>query len=1115
MGSNQAIKEQLQSYKRKFYKNRLLKGAILFVAFLFSLFLAVNAFEFSIGLNGGARAVVFYSFISAIVIAFIFFIGKNILLLKNAGKNISNEEAAIQIGNYFPEISDKLLNIIQLEKLSDQQNELLIASIQQKSSEVRKVSFVEAIDLNQNKQYLKYAIGPLLVILVLLIFTPQVITESSTKILNYNTEYLPEAPFSIQIENDELIAFKGENFTVSFAINGKSTPQNLYIWTNGRKVKTNKISPNTFEYVFNRIQSSTDFSVEAESVASPIYNIEVVSRPTMDLFHLELSFPKYLKREPELIENSGNISIPEGTNVTWKFNTSNTNDVSLSFTDLGEKVKATRKNSGLYSHNQVFNKSTKYSIQLLNEYSSNRDSLIFGIETIKDRFPEITLDQYQDTVLFKSIVLGGNINDDYGFSRLSLYYKYQNDQSFAELPLEVNKTQNSQSYYKVFPLDSAKIKAGAEINYYVQVSDNDGINGAKSVKTGTYTFKIPSKEEIEDEIEKSSQKVQNEIDKTLKDAKELNEKIEEVDERLKTKKELDWQDEKMMQDILDQKEKLAEKLNELKKENQLNNLKKEQFSPQSDKIQDKMKQLQELMDNILDDETKKLYDELRQMLEEKSEISEFREKIEEMKNKGGDLEKELERTLELFKKLQFDMKLEQNIKELEKAIEDQEQLIKDTENNKTDADSLSNRQEQEKKDLEKLQEKMKELDELNEDRKTPDELPSDLEEQFEEIKEEQQAAQEELEKEESDPSNDEKSDEDKKDEKQSEQRQNATKAQKKAAQKMKEMKESLQSSQESMEMEQMEEDLEFLKGLVDNLVTLSFNQEDLMNDFREVRESDPRYVELSQQQLKLKDDSKIIQDSLVALSQRVFQISSFVMRELSEMNRQMDGSLDALKERKVQQATGKQQFTMTSINNLALLLDDIVQQMQNQMASGSGKGKNSKNKPNPGGLSELQKQLSEQIKELKQSGKSGRELSEQLAKLAGEQERLRNALEQFEPGIDNGDGLGEKIDKLIDQMEKNEEDLINKNVTEETVQRQQEILTRLLEAETAINERGQDDERKGETAYDYDISIPESLNDYLKAKEKEIELLRTIPARLNPYYKEETSKYFKKIKQQN
>ena len=162
----------------------------------------------------------------------------------------------------------------------------------------------------------------------------------------------------------------------------------------------------------------------------------------------------------------------------------------------------------------------------------------------------------------------------------------------------------------------------------------------------------------------------------------------------------------------------------------------------------------------------------------------------------------------------------------------------------------------------------------------------------------------------------------------------------------------------------------------------------------------------------------------------------------------------------------------------------------------------------------LQRPTAEQIKELKQSGKSGRQLSEQLAQLASQQERLRNALENFETGID-GNKLGESIDKLIDQMEENEWDLINKDISDETIKRQQDILTRLLEAENSIQERGEDDERKGRTAVNYDLSIPESLNDYLKAKEKEIELLRTIPAKLNPYYKKETSKYFKKIKEKN
>ena len=93
--------------------------------------------------------------------------------------------------------------------------------------------------------------------------------------------------------------------------------------------------------------------------------------------------------------------------------------------------------------------------------------------------------------------------------------------------------------------------------------------------------------------------------------------------------------------------------------------------------------------------------------------------------------------------------------------------------------------------------------------------------------------------------------------------------------------------------------------------------------------------------------------------------------------------------------------------------------------------------------------------------------------------------------------------------------MINKNITDETIERQKEILTRLLDAENSMKERGEEERRKAETAFEYELSVPESLSEYLKAKEKEIELLKTIPAKLNPYYKKETNKYFKKIKQNN
>lgn len=1133
MGSNEALKNQLKAYKAKYYRNKAIRGAILFTALALAFFLAINTVEFSGRLGSVGRAGLLYGFIGFAIVTFYALVLKHILSIKNVSKQISNEEAAFQIGKFFPEISDKLLNIIQLEKLSNQENELLLASIRQKSSSIQQVPFVNAIDLKANKKYLRYVYTPLAIIIVLLIFLPQFITESSTRIIKYNAEFKAEAPFSFIIDTDQLSGFIDEPFTLAITTEGQLSPTDVFIWINERKIKVAKLGTDIFEYRIDRLRGDVSFSLEAEGVLSNSYKIDAAYRPSIDLFSMDIDYPRYTQRENESIRNSGNLTVPEGTEVSWKFNTQHTQSLSVDFSNPEERIAAEIAGKDEFQLNKKIQGSGPYSIQLKNEFSSNKDSLKFQIEVIKDRYPEIVLDQFQDTVLYKNIVLGGNIRDDYGFSSLSFHYSYDGEQSYESFNIPFNQALSDQSYYQVYTLDSAKIQAGAELKYYMQVADNDAVNGSKAVKSATYSFKIPSIEDIEAEIEANDRQIQSEIDKTLEDARELNKMIEEADERLKTKKEIEWQDEKLMQEILDQKEKLAEKVDELKKENQLNNQKLEQFKPQNESIKQKMEQLQEIMDNVLDDEMKKLYDELRELLEEQSDIEEFRDKMDDLRENSSNLEEDLERTLELFKKLQFDKLLEDNIEQLQEEIDDQEALNEETEKGEKSNQELAEEQKKEQEDLEKLQEELDKLNELNQERKNPDSLPEDLDESLEEAKEEQQKAQEELNPEgenseneknegeknegEEKSSEEEQNNSEQQESQSQQQRQNASKSQQRATEKMKEVKQSLQAMQSGAQMEQQQENLEHLRDLVDNLVTLSFNQEGLMNEFKEIRQSDPRYVKLSQRQLKLQDDSKIIQDSLISLSQRVFQISSFVMRELGEMNRQMDGAVETLKEKRVSQAVGKQQFAMTSINNLALLLDDVVQQMQQQMASQMGQGKskgNQKNKPQMGGLSELQQQLSEQIKELKESGMSGRQLSEELARLASQQERLRNALENFETGLD-GNKLGEKIDQLINQMEENEWDLINKNITEETVQRQQDILTRLLEAENSVQERGEDEERKGRTAFDYDLSIPESLNEYLKAKEKEIELLKTIPAKLNPYYKKETNKYFKKIKEKN
>ena len=115
----------------------------------------------------------------------------------------------------------------------------------------------------------------------------------------------------------------------------------------------------------------------------------------------------------------------------------------------------------------------------------------------------------------------------------------------------------------------------------------------------------------------------------------------------------------------------------------------------------------------------------------------------------------------------------------------------------------------------------------------------------------------------------------------------------------------------------------------------------------------------------------------------------------------------------------------------------------------------------------------------------------------------------MEKGID-GTG-GQSLKELKDKMEQNELDLVNKRLTDQLLHRQKEIMTRLLEAENARKERELDDEREAEQSKKIERNIPEAFEEYIRAKEKEIEILKTVPVKLNPYYKKEVNEYFKRL----
>jgi hypothetical protein len=1100
--------KKLNDYKRKYYLNTLLKGFLLTLTLLSSAYLFFTFLEYYGRFNSYYRIAFLATYVSIFAFASYQWIITPVLKLTAMRKQISDEEASLQIGQFFSKIQDKLLNTIQLRNFNSRQNELLSASISQKTNELSIFSFNDAIDLKKNRKYARFLLWPLLFIGSILLFVPQIFTEGTTRIVNYDKDFPVPAPFEFILENENLRAFKNEDFEVKLHLNGSSIPEQVYIIVNGRRAKMKKESVDRYSFAMNNLQHSESFVFEAAGFNSNDFKLEVMSRPELKSFEAYISYPKYLNKVNESLKNAGNLTVPEGTAINWSFYTEDAESMNIRFNNEAKESALTKEGKD-FKFSKKFLRSENYQVRLKNKNSDSKEVISYFINVIPDQFPSINAEQFKDTVLFNYISFGGSISDDHGLSKMKLLFRIKKetddkkDAEYQNLPVSIDNRSSNQNFIFNWKIDTIKVNPGEKLEYFFQVWDNDGVNGSKSTKSRTFEFYIPSEQEIKKEIADATVNTENKISEILKKTLDLKRDLNKIEDKLKNKNEFNWQDKKLLEEVLQKQQQIKQEIEELNKLNKSLNQKNEKFNQMNPELAQKIEQLQKLMEDLLDEETKKLYEELQKLLNDPEKKNNLQDLVEKLNKKDENLEKEIARALEMFKQLEFEKKLDETVNGMKELAKKQEELADKTLKKEDSKEKLQEEQKKLSEDFKNLEKDLKDLKDLNESLENKKNMEDTGKEQ-QEIKDAQQKSSDQL-------GND--------------QNKKAGESQKNAAQKMDDLSNKLSEMQNKMQQSENEDNIEDLRAVLENLITLSFDQEGLMKEFRKVNSSDPRFVMLSQKQLKLKDDSRIIEDSLMALAKRVFQINSFVIREVTAMKNSMDESIEALRDRDPGQVipltTSKQQFAMTSINNLALMLNDVLKQMQQQMkdamknqgnGSCSKPGNNKKpgqgKKPGMGDLGQLQKDLNSKIQALKQSGKSGKELSQELAKLAAQQEMIRNAIKDFQQK--NGGGNG-NLDKISKNMEKTESDLVNKQITQETLFRQQEILTRLLEAENALRERDLDNKRESNTGKEIKNEVPPAFEKYLKAKEKQIDFLKTVPPSLNPYYKQEVNEYFQKI----
>lgn len=1112
MGSYDVLIGKLDEFIRKYYKNQLIRGGIYALAFILFFYLAATVLEYFGNFGVGMRTLLFWLLLGGVGSILYFYVAIPLLKLRRIGKVLSYEEAAGIIGKHFHEVSDKLLNVLQLQNSHlgiRGSEELIRASVDQKIGQLRPVPFASAIDLSENKRYLKFAALPFSVLILLLILWPAMILEPTRRIVEHRTYFEKQAPFKFNIQNKELVAVQSEDFRLDLKLSGDEIPEHVYIGIAGNEFRLQKENIIHFSYLFRNIQEDVHFRLMADGFESREYTLKILPNPQLVDFNIKLDYPSYLKKQDEEIQNTGDLIIPFGTKVYWEMNTLNSSGLTLRFADTTITLDPIRKDG--FSFTYMPPASTNYSIRTSNEFLRAKDSMAYTINVIPDQYPQIEVDEKKDSVSSRKVYFNGAVKDDHGFTRLAFCYRKvgegnEKGEPLKTLNIPVSGVLTQDHFYHYWDLSGLTLEPGDQFEYYFEITDNDGVNGPKSSRTNKQFFKVPTLQELSDKTDKNNEEIKEDLEKSIKDAKDIKKEIDALSKKLLDKKNVTWEEKKKMEDLIRKQEDLQQKVNDIKEQNKQNNEQKSEFNQMDENLLQKQMELEKLFESLMNEELKKKMEELQKLMDQLDK-NELQKELEQMKLDNKDMEKELDRALEMFKQLQFEQKMQDNINKLNELSKKQEELSKQSEDKNSDAKELEKLQEELNKEFQDLQKDMEELEQLNKELERPNEMPN-TEKQEQDIKQEQQNSSQSL---------------------QQNSKKNASKSQKKAAQKMKEMADSMASSMQGMEMEQQEEDMNNLRQLLSNLIQLSFDQEALMKQFGKTKTTDPNYVKLTAQQKKLKDDAKLIEDSLLALSKRVFQLQSIVNKEIGAINNNMEKSIEDFSERLTSSGMMRQQYVMTSLNNLALLLSEALnqmqQQMQNQMpGSGSctkpgGKGK----KPSMSQMRQMQESINKQIENLKkmmeQGGKNpgpkqgsgtgmGSGMNEQIVKLAAQQEMLRKMMQQM---MQEGGNTPGDFKNTMKKMEDTETDLVNKMLTQETMKRQQDILDKLLNYEKAEKQKETEQKRQAEQPKNEENRNLSGFLEYKKQKQKEAELLKTVPPSLKPFYRQKVTEYFNKF----
>ncbi len=1094
MHTTKSIIEQIYLYGKKKYAFLLIGNFLRFFLLFFVLWLSISLADSVFYFSGITRWGLI--FINVPIVLFFFFklVVTPFLAWINLKKNSDFSKTALEIGEEDGSIADHLVNFYQLAQKKT--NPIINAALSQMAWDFKNTAFSEKINFRQYLPSFKIAIPVFLSAFVLIVFQWGELSTSSMRLLNPSKDYLriPAFHFNVLPGNKDILQKQALDIVVDYT-GPDATQIEMYIFSEKKKGAIRKINLEKrkgkystrlkeilvpFSYAFSAIPVTKNEL--SGKLVSETYHISVLVPPQVQDLSLKMEPPFYSRKKTAQNElNDGNITCLAGSKIKFKISANKSlQSAYITFSDLDTLFLRTKGKLATGEFNIL--KTQSYKINLVDlENLQNRNPITYTVTVLPDNPPYVDIvEPGEDVEAQLEDILGLKVNaaDDYGLRNVFINFRYlknsgSSDTLWQRLDLDgfvANKAQLEIRDY--FDFTKMYVGYGDALEYFAVAIDNNAVGGFSKSESPIYRVTFPSLTELFDEFTESEQEKVDDLEDVVQESEELKQKLDEIDRELKRTEKMDWELKKQIENSLEQQKAAQEKIEKVQQELEEMIEKLDKNSLMNPEIMEKYSQLQNLFQEIATPELLEAMKKLEQAMESTSQ-KEVQKALENFKNNQAAFQANLERTLELFKQVQLEQQMDQLVQQAEKLAENQKKI----------SNALKEAQDQDKQSVEQLQTEQKQQEDLLSalKRNLEDVLKKEQLEKFQSAKDKLQQTKSEINK------------QNLKEEMDRMQQNMQKKDMQQAGKKSQNMQKSFQEMQQNLNQamqnlkQQNKQDVEKkMLAATRKMLKLSYEQERIQKETKQASQLNDDIKQAARKQAHLQENLKKLISDLVQLSKETFFLNPDMSKNMANAQNSMQKSLEGLSERRNAQAAGDQQRAMAALNRGLSSMQKSMQQM-----SGSQSGT---------GFEQFMEQLkqmagaqgslnSETMNFMQGQGQEGQMSMQQQAgakRLAAQQKAIQQGMQEMADQMGNRSDMLGRLNEMGEQMDEIVQDMLANNVNRKTINRQQQILSRMLDAQKSVREREFSKKRKAEQAKKYFAKDPGKLKDFENMSQKQI-----------------------------